>query len=407
MNKTEKLYYTDPFMYECSAQVVECTADGDKFKVITDRSCFFPCGGGQPSDYGDISGARVCDVREKDGVLYHITDKALEVGLQVHMHVDIERRKDHCAQHTGEHMISGIAKSLYGAVNVGFHMAEDYSTLDFDIMLTDEQIRKLESETNKRLRENRRIYTEMVDADVLHSLELRKKTDGIENRADEFRIVYIDGVDSCTCCGSHCNYTGEVGVIKLTAWQKYKSGMRIWFLCGERALSDYQEKQTITDTLAKRFSTKQEEVLALAIKQGDELASTKHALKQKITELCELRADTLLQSAKVQNGVSVITIIDENADMFEHKTLAEKLVQKGKTLCLLMSHSENAVSYTVASSEGVSPSANELCPAVNAALGAKGGGRVGFAQGKAPKTSKSQLEQAAEQMHTYIMRVIK
>ena len=406
MQHTEKVYYTSPKLFSCEAKVLDCIKKENKYEVILDRTVFFPEGGGQPSDLGTISHAQVLDVRERSDVLYHITDTALPVGSTVTLQVDKTRRLDHCSQHTGEHMISGLAKTMYDAQNVGFHMADTYSTLDLDKFLTDEELLSLEREVNVKVRENRRIFDETVDSDGLAKLSLRKKTEGLEDKADSFRIIYIDGVDSCTCCGSHCELTGEVGIVKFTAWQKYKSGVRIWFLCGDRAVCDYEQKQDIVTTLAKRFSTSQDELLANVIKQGNENSQLKATLKRKITELCTLRATELLNNSNVLNNIHFVITCDEGLDGFELKTLAEKLTANDDVMAMLFSYSDGNATYAVATSKNVEPKANELCKTVNALLNGKGGGKSDFAQGSGKVSNISALHDAVSQLESYVNRLL-
>lgn len=401
MQETEKLYYFEPHLFECSAHVTECCADDERYRVVLDRTCLFPTGGGQPCDTGAIDGIPVSEVKEKDGVIYHFAEKPLEVGKTVKVTVDKKRRMDHSCQHTGEHMISGMAHKLFGAKNVGFHMAESYSTLDFDIMLTDEQLFKLEYAVNAAVRENIPITYDLVDAEKLHKLTLRKKTDGIEDRADKFRIVYIGDVDSCTCCGTHTAFTGEVGIIKFNAWQKYKSGIRIWFLCAERAFNDYSEKQRIVDGLAKRFSTKQSEVSELVAKQGDDLSRLKHTLKLKNTQLYEFKSKKLYDEADEVKGIRIVTFVEESATAQELCMLSEQVCACGNAICFGLSRLEGSLLYVLCASQ--SPIAmNELCKTVNALFNAEGGGRDNLAQGKAPSMSDSQLEQSISQFIGYL-----
>lgn len=406
MQHTEKVYYSDAGLLTCTAIVLECRACDDKYEIVLDRTVFFPEGGGQASDLGKIDSIDVLDVQEKDEILYHVTKEPVPVGKSVSLYVDPVRRMDHCVQHTGEHMISGLAKSMYDAQNVGFHMADTYSTLDLDKYLTDDELTALEREVNAKLRENRRIYAEIVDCEGLAALTLRKKTDGLEKRAESFRIVYIDGVDSCTCCGSHCELTGEVGIVKFTSWQKYKSGIRIWFLCGDRAVRDYQEKQAIITSLAKRFSTSQDELTANVYKQGDENTRLKTTLKRKISELCALRAAELIGNADICRDIKLVTVCDEGADMYELKTLAEKLTEKGGVMAVLLSYSDGNVAYAVATSADVEPKANEICKTVNALLNGKGGGKPDFAQGSGKASNVSAYRESAEQLKAYICRLI-
>ena len=106
--ETEKLYYQDPFMQEFTATVLACEEAKNSFKVVLDRTAFYPEGGGQPADHGALGGAAVTDVHEKDGVIFHTCDQAVEIGETVTGRIDWARRFDHMQQHSGEHIISGI-----------------------------------------------------------------------------------------------------------------------------------------------------------------------------------------------------------------------------------------------------------------------------------------------------------
>lgn len=406
MQKTDKLYYKDAEMMECEATVLECTGSEGKYKAVLDRTCMFPLGGGQPSDTGFLDDAKVFDVREDGEILYHFTDTEFAIGQIVKVRVDKERRLDHNCMHTGEHMISGIAKELFGAINVGFHMADDYATLDFDIVLDDAQIHELERAANIAVRDNRPIHCDFVDVDGLKKLTLRKKTDGIESKSDIFRIVYIDGVDSCTCCGSHCNNTGEVGIIKISSWQKFRSGVRIWFVCGQRAFDDYMSKQIIADTLSKRFSTKQSEVVDAVIKQGDENAKLKRALRMKTAALALYQSKDMINSATQIRGTKIVLASLEDADMQELRLLCENCTENGSVLCMLFSVCGSDMFYALAATDDVKPKVTELCKTVNAMLNGKGGGKGNFVQGKAAFISMSQLSQSLEQLNNYVVNAI-
>lgn len=102
----------------------------------------------------------VSDVYIKDGIIYHRTSVPVSEGRRVRCGVDEEKRLCRMQNHSGEHIVSGLAFSIYGCNNVGFHMSENESgivefiTADFDSELNAEQIRKLEVEANKAVFSN-------------------------------------------------------------------------------------------------------------------------------------------------------------------------------------------------------------------------------------------------------------
>mgnify|MGYP000666331758 FL=1 len=78
--ETEKLYYTDPFLTTFTAKVLSCEAGKGGYLVTLDRTAFYPEGGSQPADHGTLGGIAVTDVHEKDGVVIHTVEKAVEIG---------------------------------------------------------------------------------------------------------------------------------------------------------------------------------------------------------------------------------------------------------------------------------------------------------------------------------------
>ena len=138
---TEKLYYNDSYINEFSAVILSCDACTDGFFITLDKTAFFPEGGGQKADNGYIGDAFVKDVQEKNGQILHLVDNELTVGEEYLCKLDWQQRFCRMQNHSGEHIVSGIVNSLFGYDNVGFHMEEDYVTIDFNGELTREQQR--------------------------------------------------------------------------------------------------------------------------------------------------------------------------------------------------------------------------------------------------------------------------
>ena len=130
--ETEKLYYADPFLTDFTATVLDCQPGKNGYLVTLDRTAFYPEGGGQPADHGVLDGAAVTDVHEKNGVILHNVDRAVEIGKTVTGTIDWGRRFDHMQQHSGEHICSGLICERFHCDNVGFHMGADIVTINCD-----------------------------------------------------------------------------------------------------------------------------------------------------------------------------------------------------------------------------------------------------------------------------------
>ena len=370
---TEKLYYSE--LKECEATVLSCVEKDGKFLVKLDKTIIFPEGGGQPSDLGTIDGALILDAREDGEDVVHVLDRPLEAGKGCTVRLDLSRRLDHSEQHTGEHILSGTAWRLFEAKNVGFHMAEDYCTLDLDKFLDADALALLESEANFAVRRNVPVYAEVMDRAKFDSITIRKKSDV---KSDEIRVVFIgEGgeVDSCTCCGTHCARSGEVGYIRIADSQKYKGGTRIWFSCGGRAVREANALCRELSELARSYSTSREELPAAVKKQSDELSMAKRELKARTQTLCDTIAEANTDEAAV--------LLMDGFSANDVKMLTESLVKKNARVALVFGQSGDTLNYRALRRDGEKLPMNELIQAVNGLVNGKGGGSPAFAQGAA------------------------
>lgn len=167
---TEKLFYLDSHLQRFSAQVEQCVPDGENWQIVLDRTAFFPEGGGQYADTGILGSARVLDVQEKDGVIFHRTDAPLSVGDCVEGRIDWDLRFMKMQQHTGEHIVSGLVHKRFGYQNVGFHLGSEDCTMDFNGEITKEEIREIEWEANRAVVRNLEVEVTYPDQKVLQTL---------------------------------------------------------------------------------------------------------------------------------------------------------------------------------------------------------------------------------------------
>ena len=278
---TEKLYYTDSHIKEFDASVAACLQAEKGYKVVLDRTAFFPEGGGQYADTGMLGNVQVLDVQEKDDVIYHYTDGALPVGESVHGVLDWEKRFESMQQHTGEHIVSGLVHGKFGYNNVGFHLGDDYCTMDFDGPVTKEELKEIEALANRIVYQNLDIEVVYPTKEELKALNYRSKIE-IEGQV---RIVNIPGVDSCACCAPHVKKTGEIGQIKLVDMVNYKGGERITMLAGIRALADHMTKEENAKRISALLCAKENEIADAVEHLKEEQASLKiqiAGLKQKL-----------------------------------------------------------------------------------------------------------------------------
>lgn len=275
--KTEKLYEKDAYIKRFEARVLTCGKTEKGYKVLLDKTAFFPEGGGQPCDAGFLSGVAVTDVQITDGEIYHYTEAPFSEGQTVSGEIDFDRRYNFMQNHTAEHIVSGLVFERFGFDNIGFHLSESEVTFDFNGFFTEKQLSELELEANRRVWQNLRVTAFYPAPLELKDINYRAKS-GIEG---EIRLVKIEDTDVCACCAPHVKSTGEIGIIKFLGTEKQHGGTRIFMKCGRFALNDYEKKNSDIKAIAEALSAKtgnvREAVAALGARLEEEKANTRRA----------------------------------------------------------------------------------------------------------------------------------
>lgn len=136
-------------------------------------------------------------------------------------------------------------------------MSDNGVTMDFDGVLSAEQIADVEYKVNEAIIKNVEITAAFPSKEELAALDYRSKIE-IDGAV---RIVTVDRYDVCACCAPHVKRTGEIGMLKVMGVQNYKGGVRINVLCGFRALQAYREKADVVSSLTNLLSTSQETIV--------------------------------------------------------------------------------------------------------------------------------------------------
>lgn len=286
---TQKLYYIDAYIKNFTATVIDVLTDEKGKALVLDKTAFFPEEGGQSADKGYIADARVIDVREKGGVIYHYVDKLCNIGDTVECTLDFAERFEKMQCHTAEHIISGAIKRLFGLDNVGFHLGETEVTMDVNGYLTREELDEIELIANRAVFDNVPVKATFPSAETLASLTYRSKLD----LTDNVRIVEVDGYDMCACCAPHVARTGEIGLVKILDFEKHRGGLRINIAAGYRALRDYRTKYANILKASALFSEPQATVASAAESFLSSYEELKSRLKQTRLTLARLEAERI------------------------------------------------------------------------------------------------------------------
>lgn len=366
---TEKLFYVDSHMITFSAVVLACEKVGEYYEAVLDRTAFFPEGGGQYADTGMIDGIRVLDVQERENVIYHRVEQELFAGKTVTGTIDWEERFSKMQQHSGEHIVSGLVHKRFGYDNVGFHMGKDAITMDFNGVITKEQLKEIERKANEVVVKNLDIQIAYPSKDELEKIAYRSKIE-IEGQV---RIVTIPGYDVCACCAPHVKKTGEIGIIKLVGLQNYKGGVRVSMLCGFRAMEEFEEKAESVKKISVMLSAKESEV-------AEEVARLKEELAIQKNRVLDLQQKILVQKAGcVEECQDVSVLFDAELEGNAPRELVNLILLKGVRIAAVFAgNEETGYRYVIGSrTVDVRPIAKML----NEKFQGRGGGKPEMVQG--------------------------
>lgn len=367
-----RLYYATPYVKTFMCTVISCTKNKKgTWDTILNQTAFYSEGGGQPSDTGALNGVKVLHVSEKGEEIIHELEAPLEEGVLAEGVIDWKKRYDNMQQHTGEHIFSGLVHKHFGYDNVGFHMGTDEVTVDFNGVLTQEQLDELEDEANQLIYDNVPVKVFYPSKEELEELDYRSK----KELTGLVRIVEIPGGDICACCGIHVETTGEVGLIKLRTMINYKGGVRISMLCGRRALMDYRERLKDEIRISNLLSAKLALVPDAVEKMKNESQEKDLALGRLWQQLLEKKTESYPESTEV------LAVFEEGLSPVQLRQLATMLYEKGKGKIVGVfsgNEDEQVYQYALGSSQA---DMRKLSKAMNGALNGRGGGSNLMAQG--------------------------
>ena len=390
---TERLYYGDPYLTRFAARVQESLEWEGRPAVLLDRTAFYPTGGGQPTDTGVLratdgstgpDGVGVIEVLERpeDGEVLHVLAQPLD-AQEVEGELDWQRRFDLMQQHTGQHILSAVALDVLKANTVGFHLSDDYATIDLDrAPLSDEDLTKVEDLANAAVFEDRQAVARFVPDEEVPSLPLRKAL----VHEGPVRVVEIPDLDCSACGGTHVRRTGEVGLIKITRSERRGDETRIEFLCGRRALADYRAKNALLMNLAREYTVGHWEVADLVGRLAGELKESRRELRQVRDALLDSEAAVLWHESTAAGAARIVHAHLPGRAPDDLKHLAQRLVEHPRTAVLLASGEEGQKGFfTFARSDDLDVHMGALVREACQVIGGGGGGRPEFAQGGGPQ----------------------
>ena len=390
---TERLYYHDSFLYEFDAEVLDLisTPNSDsRPAVILDRTAFYPTSGGQVFDLGwilhgearDANRLRVAEVTElDDGQILHILENigSIQKGSRIRGVIDVDRRRDHMQQHSGQHVLSAAFVRLFNLPTVSFHMGVESCSIDLDTKnLTSAQVAAAEALANDVVMENRAVSIRFVTQEEARGLGLRK-IPPVER--DQLRLIEVHEFDLTACGGTHVAATGQIGSILLRKTEKTRQGWRVEFVCGKRAVSTARHDYAVLAEAGALLSSHIWDAPQQVRKLQDESRAARKLREQLLEELADLYASRLLAETPESGGRKIIVRTFRDRDLTFIKLLAQRLTRQSAGVVVFLGSTSDQAALVFAQSPGQPFDMGVRMKETLAQLGGRGGGSKDMAQG--------------------------
>jgi alanyl-tRNA synthetase len=351
--------------FQATVASVRSDARGDW--VTLNESYFYPTGGGQECDLGTQGPAAVVDVEEDDGgqVWHRVVGASFRAGDSVSATIDAGRRRGNRQQHTGQHVLSATFERVLGAYTVSSRLGEFEGTIDVDRPdLTWDDVERVEEAANAIVFDDRPVRSVTVSPAEISSYPLRKppKVDG------PVRLIVVPDWDVSPCGGTHCTRTGEIGPIKVRRWEKWKGGVRVEFVCGVRALADYQDRTRAMVDAALRHHTSDRDVLDVLERAASERVALARQVKRMGEQLAAAEA-----AAWVGEG-TLARFLEDERDPAALKALAVAAVARGAPLVIVAAASPEPALVIVRPRDAGGPDLREHAGPLRELAQGKGGG---------------------------------
>jgi len=385
---TEKLYEKDPYRRTFEADLKNIEKKDGQYHVELSQTYFYPEGGGQPCDKGVIDGKKVNYVYKNEDKVFHVLDNKPKGETDLNCKIDWERRYDFMQQHTGQHLLSAVFKNEHDLNTVGFTLSEDSLRIDLDKKINDQKIKAVEEKVNEYIYENIKVKTLYPDAETLNQFNLRKEPTVDEN----IRVIKIGELDFSPCGGTHLKNTGELGIIKITNIDNYKGGLRIDFVCGKRALQDYDFKNKLITELRDITSVPDESIIREVKRLKQELKNDEDKISKLNKELLKYKADELIKNAANVNEINVVYKVFSDTTYDNVQWLSDIITKKENNICIFGQHDESTARLLLSKSDNIKElDMNEIINKPLEIIGGRGGGNPQKAQGGGSKVNEIEV----------------
>jgi alanyl-tRNA synthetase len=390
---TERIYYTDPARRSFDAVVTAAVVHEGTLAVVLDRTAFYPTSGGQPFDIGRLGTTDVVNTIDDGENVLHVVKSPLGVGETVRGEIDWVRRFDHMQQHTGQHALSAAFDRVLDNRTMSFHMGGESATIDLAREVSPADVERCVDEANRVVWEDRAVTIRFASPEEAARLPLRKEP----VREGPLRLIDIADFDLSACGGTHVSRTGEIGLIAVTATEKFRGGVRLTFVCGGRALRALREYRDAVAGSVRALSVLPHELPATVERIHIEGKQARKTISRLQSDLAVHEAARLIAASPAVDGNRRTAHVVDGWDSAGIKAIASAMTaQAGIAVALLGTSAP--MGLVVARSSDVALDANAVLQQLLKRFGGRGGGKAELAQGAGLAGDPQEIAAAARDL---------
>jgi alanyl-tRNA synthetase len=368
----------EPYRTQLETQVLRVgEEDGRPYAVLAD-SILYPEGGGQPPDHGFLGTVPVLDVQKRAGEARHYLAGPAEPGpVSVRLHWP--RRFDHMQQHTGQHLLTAVARDRFGWETTAFHLNETVADIELDVArVPADQLHELEEAVAAEIRQDRPVTCRRVTREELSGLDVRSR--GLpEGFQGDVRLVAIQGLDLNTCGGTHLGSLAELECLCLLGTEPVRGGTRLFFVAGGRARARMAAHELRNSELRVLLGVPEPALAGTVAARLEQLRALEKRVRTLEDELAELVVAGLAAGPE-----TVVEHHFEGKDAAFLQRAARQLVALAPAKAAFLTASTGGQSFFLLASGESSPlDTVALGKEIAGLLSAKGGGSARMFQGKA------------------------
>ena len=418
IEKTEFVGYEE---FDINAKILAIFEDGDekssikapgKGIIISNKTSFYPEGGGEVADTGYIKTSNACakviDVQKKNDIIFHyveLSEGELKKDDESEFIIDLDRRLDIQRNHSATHLLDQALKNVLGQnINqAGSLVDEDKLRFDFTYnkSINKDELRKIEDEINSVIRQQLPVRKEYMD--YKKSEELGAVALFEDKYKDVVRVVSMGDYSIELCGGCHVNNTSEVLIFKIKSETSAAAGVRrIEAITGRAVYEDLIKKENTIRDIAKSLDAKVNNITS-------RINSLKSEIDDKDSEIRRLKSQSnkdiyseLKGKVKNINGVNLLIAKFDNASIDELRELENRFKSEFDNLIIIFATVSDKIVFTVSVDDNLTDkyNAGKIVREIAQITGGNGGGRKNFAQ--AGGSDVSALDEALNRAYEII-----